>query len=341
MTRLLACASLLPLIALLAACDPAPTAPAPEAPPPPPALEQLQEEAREEAIEAAREDAPRDEADVRWLAGVDMGAYLDCAREQGVTFLSAHRAGPRPGFAENDHEAMLQSVADGAVFIEFDIGLTADDRLVLMHDRTIDRTTTGTGRVEEMTFDEIAAYRLVDNEGEMLDGRADEFHEFMAAADGIAFAQLDLKGSLTHERLLDEVRALDALDRVFVITYRLDQAIAVHEMAPEVMISAGIRSMDDVETLEAAGVELSRIVAWLGLGDGDPALSAALAARGIETNFGSFRAEREGTADYAAWAQAGAQIIAVDNVPAAAAALDARAQARALLDACPAARGGL
>ncbi|KAA5803841.1 glycerophosphodiester phosphodiesterase family protein [Alkalicaulis satelles] len=331
MTDFLARASLLPVFALLAACDPAP---APEAPPPPPALEQLQDEAQEETRAAAQEAG-------RWLDGVDMGAYLDCAREQGVTFLSAHRAGPRPGFAENDHLAMLESVADGAVFIEFDIGLTADDRLVLMHDRTIDRTTTGTGRVEEMSFDEIAAFRLVDNDGQVLDGRADEFHEFMAAADGIAFAQLDLKGSLTHERLLDEVRALDALDRVFVITYRLDQAIAVHEMAPEVMISAGIRSMDDVETLEAAGVDLTRIVAWLGLGDGDAALSAELAARGIETNFGNFRAEREGTADYAAWAEAGAQIIAVDDVPAAAAAIDARARARALLEACPAARGGL
>jgi glycerophosphoryl diester phosphodiesterase len=331
MTRLLACASSLPILALLAACVPE-AAPPPEAPPPPPAMEQVQEEERETRAEA--------EAD-RWLAGIDVGAYLDCAREQGVTLLSAHRAGPRPGFAENDHEAMLQSVADGAVFIEFDIGLTSDDRLVLMHDRTIDRTTTGEGRVEEMTFDEIAAFRLVDNEGQTLAGRADEFHEFMTAIDGRAIAQLDLKGSLTHERLMQDVRELDALDRVLVITYRLDQAIALHQAAPEVMISAGIRSIEDLDALEEAGVDLSRIVAWLGLGDGDAELDAALAERGVETSFGNFRAEREGGADYAAWAATGVDVLSVDNVEDAAAALDARAQARALLDACPAARGGL
>jgi glycerophosphoryl diester phosphodiesterase len=330
MNRFLACASSLPILALLAACGPE-AAPPPDAPPPPPP-----------AMERAQEEESRAEAEAdRWLAGVDVGAYLDCAREQGVTLLSAHRTGPRPGFAENDHETALQSAADGAVFVEFDIGLTSDDRLVLMHDRTIDRTTTGTGRVEEMSFDEIAAFRLVDNDGQALAGRADEFHEFMTAIDGRAIAQLDLKGSLTHERLMQDVRELGALDRVLVITYRMDQAIALHQAAPEVMISAGIRSTEDLDALEAAGVDLSRIVAWLGLGDGNAELDAALAGRGVETSFGNFRAEREGGADYAAWAQTGVELLSVDNVQGAAAALDARAQARALLDACPAARGGL
>jgi len=334
MNRLLVCASSLPVLAWLAACGPE-TAPPPDAPPPPPAVEQVQEPAPDSPAEADRAEAER------WLAGVDVGAYLDCAREQGVTLLSAHRTGPRAGFAENDHETALQSAADGAVFVEFDIGLTADDRLVLMHDRTIDRTTTGEGLVEEMSLDEIAAFRLVDNDGQALEGRADAFHEFMSEIDGRAIAQLDLKGSLTHERLMQDVRELDALDRVLVITYRLDQAIALHEMAPEVMISAGISSLEDLATLEEAGVDLTRIVAWLGLGDGDAALDAALADRGVETSFGNFRAEREGAADHERWAQTGVEVISVDNVPAAAASLDARARSRALLEACPAARGGL
>lgn len=334
MTRLLVCASSLPLFALLAACSP--DAPAPDAPPPQPAVEQVQA-----APSADTGAAPGQAQADRWLAGVDVGAYLDCAREQGVTLLSAHRTGPRAGFAENDRETALQSAADGAVFVEFDIGLTADDRLVLMHDRTIDRTTTGGGRVEEMSFDEIAAFRLVDSDGQTLDGRADELHEFLTVIDGRAIAQLDLKGSLTHERLMQDVRELDALDRVLVITYRLDQAIALHQAAPQVMISAGIRSLEDLDALEEAGVDLSRIVAWLGLGDGNRELDAALAERGVETSFGNFRAEREGAADHAAWAQTGVEVISVDNVPAAAAALDARAQSRALLEACPAARGGL
>jgi len=276
----------------------------------------------------------------RWLDGVDVGAWLDCAREQGVTFLSAHRAGPRPGYAENDHATMLQSAADGAVFIEFDIGLTADDRLVLMHDRTIDRTTTGRGTVEAMTFDEITVYNLVDNDGRVLEGRPDEFHEFMAAIDGLAIAQLDLKGSLTHERLLEAVRAAGALDRVLIITYRLDQAVEVHRAEPRALLSVGMSSIEDLDALEAEGVDLSRIVAWLGLGQGDRELDAALAERGVETSYGDFRAEREGRADYAAMAANGAEILAVDNVREAAEALNAREAARRSLEACPAARVG-
>ena len=327
MVRLLAAGLVLPLSWMLAACDPDAGAPGASAP-------AREPEPRQAPVRAADREADR------WLADVDLAAYLDCAREQGVPLLSAHRTGPRPGFAENDRESALQSIADGAVILEFDVGLTADDRLVLMHDRTIDRTTTGTGEVEAMSLEEIAQFRLVDEDGRVLEGRPDALHEFMAAVDGQAIAQLDLKGQLTHERLLREVRFLGALDRVLVITYRLDQAIAVHRIAPQVMISAGIGSLEDLAVLEAAGVDLTRIIAWLGLGDGDAPLDAALAERGVETSVGNFRAEAAGRADYAAWAAKGVNVLSVDDVPAAAAALDARDRARSVLDACPAATAG-
>src|SRR5690606_36638514 len=44
---------------------------------------------------------------------------------------------------------------DGADEIELDVHLTKDGHLVVMHDKTVDRTTNGTGAIAELTFAEI------------------------------------------------------------------------------------------------------------------------------------------------------------------------------------------
>jgi glycerophosphoryl diester phosphodiesterase len=40
--------------------------------------------------------------------------------------------------------------------VEFDVRLTRDDRLVVVHDKTVDRTTDGTGAVADLTYRRIA-----------------------------------------------------------------------------------------------------------------------------------------------------------------------------------------
>lgn len=275
---------------------------------------------------------------VGWLSGVDLAAYLDCAREQDVTLLQAHRAGDRPGAAENSLAASFASIEDGAVFVEIDVARSADGVLFLMHDDTLDRTTTGSGDFAEMTFAELAALELVDVDGQRTGETIPTLAATLDALDGRGIAQIDRKPPTTFEEIADVIEAEDAADRSIVITYTIDDAIALHRRLPEVMISVGLRDMEDVQRLTDAGVDLTRIQAWLGLGTGNPAWDAELATLDIETSYGDFRGERNGTADYRMMAENGAEVISVDDVPAAATALDAAAQARAVLAACPAAR---
>src|SRR5688500_1604444 len=61
----------------------------------------------------------------------------------------------------------------GADMIETDVHLTADGRVVVLHDETVNRTTNGSGSVEQMTLAEIkrldAAYWFIENEGTVND----------------------------------------------------------------------------------------------------------------------------------------------------------------------------
>jgi len=288
------------------------------------------------ACEAGPESGPV-AADL-WFAGVDLAAYLDCAREQGVTLLQAHRAGDRHGAAENSLGAIQASLADGAVFLEIDVAQTADGVLVLMHDRTVDRTTDGAGAVAEMPYTEFSQLRLRDVDGTVLEEAPPTLDGVLEALDGIGVAQIDRKGDVSFDQIADALERAGAVDRAVVITYSLDDAIALHRRLPGVVVSAGLDDLEDLAVLDEAGVDRSRLSAWLGLGTGDPALDAELAALGIETSYGDFRGEREGTVDYRLMAQNGAEVISVDDVPAAAAALDAHTSARSVLQACPAAR---
>src|SRR5690349_21746061 len=57
----------------------------------------------------------------------------------------AHR-GHSIAYPENTLEAYRKAIELGVEMIECDVNITSDGKLVMMHDPTLDRTTTGTGR---------------------------------------------------------------------------------------------------------------------------------------------------------------------------------------------------
>lgn len=80
----------------------------------------------------------------------------------------AHRGDWRHS-VENSLPAVQHAIEMGVDVVEIDIRRTADGRLVLMHDATIDRTTNGRGEVASLTFDSIRRCRLKAPDGTLTD----------------------------------------------------------------------------------------------------------------------------------------------------------------------------
>ena len=80
----------------------------------------------------------------------------------------AHR-GASVDEPEHSLAAYLRAVDEGADAIECDVRLTADGTLVCVHDRRIDRTSTGRGAVSAKTFKELSAFDYSRNEDAWLD----------------------------------------------------------------------------------------------------------------------------------------------------------------------------
>jgi glycerophosphoryl diester phosphodiesterase len=248
------------------------------------------------------------------LAPAELGAFFDCLRETGQTVVVAHRGGPQPGFAENAIPTLEHTLALAPALVEIDIGQTRDGVLVLMHDDTVDRTTTGSGAVSDLALAELQALRLEDEDGQVLDAHPPTFREALDWAAGRTILELDVKRGVAYEDVIAEVRAANAANRVIFITYSDGAAARLHRLAPELMLSVSIDDARDLDALVRQGIDLAKVLAWTGTDEPDRTLNAALAARGVETLFGAQsgwdqRFTHVGRDRYAAFAEAGVQII--------------------------------
>lgn len=73
--------------------------------------------------------------------------------------VASHRADWR-GFPENSLAAIESAIQIGVDIVELDLQETADGELIIMHDETLNRTTTGKGRIDELTLDSIRHFKL-------------------------------------------------------------------------------------------------------------------------------------------------------------------------------------
>jgi glycerophosphoryl diester phosphodiesterase len=207
-------------------------------------------------------------------------------------------------------------------FLEMDIAHTRDGVLVLMNDETVDRTTTGSGRINDLSLSQLRALRLKDQDGRVLDERVPTLREALDWSAGRTVFELHPNADVLHAAVIAEVRAAGAIDRVIFITSDENAAVRVHELAPTIMISTSIDAATDLDGLIARGVDLTRVLAWTGTGEPNGPLNSALAQRGVEAMFGTLgnpgrswdgRFVREGRDQYAKLAATGLTLISSDR----------------------------
>jgi glycerophosphoryl diester phosphodiesterase len=80
--------------------------------------------------------------------------------ESGSVMIAAHRANISDTLPENSLEGIKACIAAGIDIIEIDIRITKDGHLILMHDETLNRMTTGSGKTYEYTLEEIKELQL-------------------------------------------------------------------------------------------------------------------------------------------------------------------------------------
>lgn len=109
---------------------------------------------------------------------------------QNKVMVVSHRGNWREA-PENSVWAIRKAIEAGADMAEIDLALTKDSVLILMHDRTIDRTTTGKGAPADYTLAEIKELYLRDGAGHATQMRVPTLEEILQESKGNIFLNLD------------------------------------------------------------------------------------------------------------------------------------------------------
>lgn len=134
-----------------------------------------------------------------------------------------HR-GARGVAPENTIPAIRHGVEVGAHAIEIDLHASRDGELIVIHDPTLDRTTDGTGAVDQHTLDELrrfdAAYRFTTDDGETFPFRGQGVHiptldEAMEAIADLP-AILEVKSAAAGRLLAEWLPGRPESDRIIV-----------------------------------------------------------------------------------------------------------------------------
>lgn len=238
--------------------------------------------------------------------------------EHRVPLVSAHRGGPDVNYPENALETFQRVASKMPAIIECDIALTQDSALVLMHDETLDRTTTGKGRVNRHTLAALKELRLLDVTGTATNYRIPTLEEALQWGIGKVIFTLDVKRNVPYQLVVDAVRKTKAEAYTIIITYSADQAAIVHNLAPELMISAPIKRVEDLIRLNDRDIPDTRLVAFVGTSQADQELTDLLHQHGILCILGTMgnldrQAQQNGEHLYAEYIEHGADILSTDR----------------------------
>ncbi|MFC0271873.1 glycerophosphodiester phosphodiesterase family protein [Metabacillus herbersteinensis] len=159
--------------------------------------------------------------------------------------VAAHRG--VPSLAPENTMASYRLAYDlGADMIETDLKITKDGHIVIMHDDTVNRTTDGTGRVRDLTLDEIRALDAGIKFGPEFKGeKVPTFKEFLQDFKGKEIVLLvELKDTGIEEQVIKEIEEENMVDQVVLQSFNLGSMTKMNKLKPEIpdgyLFSAGV-----------------------------------------------------------------------------------------------------
>lgn len=129
---------------------------------------------------------------------------------------------------ENTFSAFDKAIKLGAEMMEFDVRLSLDNKLVVMHDPRVNRTTDGRGRVRDMTANELLALDAGNGNSVPL---VEEIFERYSKK--IKFV-IELKDYNTEDAVLELIKRYGILDEVYVVSFSKRILRKIKYLEPEI-----------------------------------------------------------------------------------------------------------
>lgn len=143
---------------------------------------------------------------------------------------------------ENTIASFLLAVQRGAHAVELDVNLSKDGEIIVFHDETLDRTTTGKGYIHELTWNEIKKYDAgiwfhERFEGETVPSLEEVFSKLPAST----IINIELKGvsEQLETRLAELLLRWNRVETVFLSSFRHKKLATMKRLIPEIRVGVG------------------------------------------------------------------------------------------------------
>lgn len=176
---------------------------------------------------------------------------------------------------ENSIAAIEEAISLGADYVEIDLRTTRDGHLVLIHNETVDHTTSGKGRIQDLNLDEVAKLILNAKDGHLYS--LPSFMEALKACKDRINIYLDFKQADVAQAY-EEISAAGMEKQVLVYINKAEHYKAWREIAPQMPLMSGlpklIKKEELITFLDQMPLEATDNIS-------DPTLVAALKESGL------------------------------------------------------------
>lgn len=163
--------------------------------------------------------------------------------------VAAHRA-TNPNYPENSLAAIAESIRIGVDIVEIDIRKSKDGQLVIMHDKTIDRTTNGAGKVDDFTLAELKEFRLklgsiITNE------QIPTFEEVLQLTKGKMLLDVDFKleGEAAVRQTFELIETYGMEDQILFFLYDYPETAQYQNLNKDIKIMPRAYSRKDIRNI--------------------------------------------------------------------------------------------
>jgi glycerophosphoryl diester phosphodiesterase len=233
-------------------------------------------------------------------SGKERSHYINARTAQGLQdlfhyngknlpFLSSHRGGPETNMPENCIATFENTLKHTYSIMEIDPRYTKDSVMIVHHDPTLQRTTTGKGRVIDFTFKELKDLRLKDMKGNATQYPIPTFEEMLKWGKGKTIFVLDDKGVSIQDRV-KMVEKHKAESYCIVMAYSFENAKTCYQMNKDIMMQIFIPTPEKFTEFEKTGVPWSNVVVFVGHKmPNDPAVIKMIHDKGARCIMGTSR----------------------------------------------------
>lgn len=177
-----------------------------------------------------------------------------------------HRGGSDTILPENSislFDFTTRNTCYNPMAIEFDIRESASGSLYIMHDETVDRTTNGTGKINELRDTYLNSLILKDRIGNLTTEKIPLFSEVLSNfKNKNLILVLDVKGNILPE-VIKQVQLIGMESKCILLTFSLEQTSLAYQLTTTIMISALVKNREQWNSLLELGIPSSRLIAYI------------------------------------------------------------------------------